>query len=225
LNAPIETIQPEVEQKEGGNQQELKREVIEFVKMIAWFLVVFFLVKAYVVEGYEVQGPSMDPTLQDRERILVLKLPHELSKFSLFSGIEALKQGDIVVFDSPVEANKRYIKRVIAKGKGKAEAKTVSAKQEGVPEAKPKDGVRVLFDRGAVYVNNKRLEENYLPSEARSGDERCEEEYLQPGAYYVLGDNRPVSKDSRSFGPIDDGRVIGKAMICFWPPSHIRLLR
>jgi len=223
LSNPIEVKQPESQERNAS--QEVKREIIEFVKMIAWFLVVFFIVKTYVVEGYEVQGPSMLPTLQDRERILVLKLPHVVSEFSLFSGVEALKPGDIVVFDSPVEANKRYVKRVIAKGPGAGSGNTVAARQDGASDPKAGKGVRVLFDRGTVYVNNKRLDEDYLPVAAHSADERYEEEYLQPGAYYVLGDNRGVSKDSRSFGSIDDGRVIGRAVLCFWPPSRIRLLK
>ena len=221
MSEPIEA--PQAEPQEANPSQEVKREIIEFAKMIVWFLVVFFIVKSYVIEGYEVQGPSMLPTLQDGERILVLKLPHELSKY--FGGIEALKPGDIVVFDSPVEADKRYVKRVVAKGAPAASGKTVAAKQDTGNDPKANKGVRVLFDRGSVYVNNKRLEEKYLPPEARTADERSEEAYLQSGTYYVMGDNRGVSKDSRSFGPIEDSRVIGRALVCFWPPSHIRFFK
>ena len=219
---------PEAQQSAAEKRnasQEVKREIIEFAKMIAWFLVVFFIVKTYVVEGYEVQGPSMQPTLQDRERILVLKLPYILSQFRLFSGIEALKPGNIVVFDSPVEANKRYVKRVIVKGPPAGSGKTVAAKQQGTGDASAGKGLRVIFDRGTVYVNNRRLAEDYLPKNDRSGDERVEEAYLQPGTYYVLGDNRGVSKDSRSFGPIDGSCVTGRAVLCFWPPSRIRFLK
>ena len=200
---------------------EMKREIIEFVKMIVWFLAVFFVVKSCVIEGYEVQGPSMIPTLQDRERILVLKLPHLLSShFNLFSDWDAVKPGDIVIFESPVETDKRYVKRVIAKGPHKPVGNTASAQQQGSPNA-----VSVRVDKGAVYVNNKRITETYLTPEQRESDDPPSEIKVDAGGYFVLGDNRSVSKDSRSFGPIDDKRVIGKAILCFWPPSKMRLLR
>lgn len=202
--------------------QEIKREVLEFVKMIAWFLIAFFIVKTYVMEGYEVQGPSMIPTLNDRERILVLKLPHIISQFRLFGAMEALKEGDIAVFDSPVEPNKRYVKRVIACGPRRSGGNTASAQAEDVET----DGaVHVRFDEGSVYINNRRIPEQYLPPGQRVCEDRQPDVVLPSGTYYVLGDNRIVSKDSRSFGPVDDARFVGKAVVCFWPPSKIRILR
>ncbi len=211
-------------EEEPAQPQEVKREIIEFVKMIAWFLIVFFVVKTYVIEGFEVQGPSMIPTLEDRERILVLKLPHILSQFSLLSGIEALKEGDVVVFYSPVEPSKRYVKRVIARGPHRTPGNTVGAEQQDGDTASD-DGVRVRFDQGSVYVNNKRIEEDYLRPQQKVSQEVCPEVRVPAGEYYVMGDNRNVSKDSRSFGPVDDNRVVGKALLCFWPPSKIRLIR
>lgn len=200
-------------------KQEVKHEIVEFVKMIAWFLVMFIIVKTYVLEGYEVQGPSMVPTLNDHERIFVLKLPHILSQFNAFSGINALDQGDIVVFYSPVEPNKRYVKRVIAKGPN-IPSDTVSAGDVNAPA----ETNSVRFDQGTVYVNNKRLEEPYLEPDERVSSDATGDVRLSPRTYYVLGDNRSVSRDSRSFGPIDDQHVVGKALLCFWPPSKIRLI-
>ena len=204
--------------------QEVKREIIEFVKMIAWFLILFFIMRTYVVEGYEVQGPSMIPTLHDRERILVLKLPHNLSKLPFLGRIDAINAGDIVVFDSPVEPEKRYVKRVIAKGPRKHFRKTVEAEPHE-PRAPDEDAVSVEFDRGTVYVNNRRIEEDYVNPKFKQARESLPEVQLPPGDCYVLGDNRGVSKDSRSFGPVHDEHVIGRAVLRFWPPSKISLLR
>ena len=215
-NAPVE--------EESSHAQEVKREIIEFVKMVAWFLVLFLLVKTYVVEGYEVQGESMEPTLQDRERILVFKLAHNLAKLPFLSGFTPVDQGDIVVFVSPVEPEKRYVKRVIAKGPAKRAGNTVEAGDHAatLPTGKK---VTVEFDKGTVFVNHLRIDEDYLVPEMKHCKQSYGEVTLPPGGYYVLGDHRTVSKDSRDFGAVDDDTVVGKAVLRFWPPNKISLLR
>jgi len=212
--------EPEVshEEQQAHSRQEMKREVVEFVKMIVWFLLLFFIVKTYVVEPFEVQGPSMVPTLKDRERILVLKLPHILSQLPLFHRMQPITAGDIVIFDSPVESNKRYVKRVIASGPAEA-GNTVSAEDGQIP----KEDVTLQVDRGSVFVNNQRVTESYLP-EGIDFTDSVPETHLGPGDYFVMGDNRRISKDSRSFGAINNDRIIGQALLCFWPPSSIRLI-
>lgn len=198
-------------------RQEFKREAIEFVKMIVWFLVLFAILRTFVVEGYEVQGDSMAPTLTDHERILVFKLPHNLSKLWPFRGIEALKEGNIVVFDSLNEPDKRYVKRVVARGPKRLPSNKVEAGRFG-QDASPGEAITVKFEEGKVFVNDRRVEETYLPSDTPPCGETCPEAWmLPPSSYYVLGDNRPVSKDSRSFGVVDDDHVIGKAVFRFWP--------
>jgi len=195
-------------------KQEVKREVVELIKMVLLFLVMFWGLRTFVVEGYEVWGLSMMPTLEDGERIFVFKLPHELSKLPVLSGLMALKEGDIVVFDGKDEDGKRYIKRVIAASKNRPHGKTVDASSGDDPQ----NDVKVEFHKGRVFVNNHPLPEEYLvPEEKNSPDKDVV--YLHPGQYYVLGDHRSVSKDSRTFGPISEDQVVGRAVFRFWPLS------
>ncbi len=217
-----ETLTPAPVQ-EPPDKQELKREVLDFIKLVIWFLIIFLGLRQFVIEGYEVQGESMEPALSNNQRILVFKLPHELSKFRLFKGIDAIEPGDIVVFESPDNSDKRYVKRVIAMGPKKTHGRVAGAQgPEGEDDSS--DKVLVTYERGQVYVNNKKLEEDYIAPGAQRYDDK-QNLLLSPGEYYVLGDNRNVSKDSRSFDAIADGTIIGKAVIRFWPPSRISFLR
>ena len=219
---PLIETGPSVASK--NHRQELKREVIDFVKLVAWFLIIFLGLKTYVIEAYEVQGPSMIPTLKTNERILVFKLPHELSQFSLFSSFEAISPGDVIVFDSPDDKEKRYVKRVIAVGPAADKGKTVSATSSDSGEVERAKMVNVTYEDGVVYVNNHKIEEAYLSPESRRWRDSDSLD-LGPGQLYVLGDNRGVSKDSRSFDAIEDDAIIGRAVLRFWPLNKISLIR
>jgi signal peptidase I len=210
----------------GDSRQEVRREILDFVKMVVLFLLVFWFMREWVVEGYEVQGTSMQPTLEDKERILVFKLPHYLGKLGWFDDFEAIEAGDIVVFEEPVDPayrgpRKRFVKRVIASGGPRTDRYHVLAETQGGPvEA---DAVEVQVHGGQVYVNQRLIQEDYLTS--RNLDATDEEtEVLLPGQYFVMGDNRRLSKDSRDFGAVDDEAVIGKAVLRFWPPSRFGFL-
>ncbi len=203
--------------------QEARREVIEFVKLVFWFLVLFFALKTYVIEGYEVQGPSMEPALYDEQRILVFKLPHLLSRFSPFSGLEPIRPGDIIVFKSPDEPSKRYVKRVIAKGPPPRKGAAAAARkgEGGYP---PGQTATVSIDRGEIYVNNRRIPPTKILGGSSWEHETCGEVVLGPGDYFVLGDNRAISKDSRNFGVVHSDQIIGKAVVRFWPLADSSLL-
>ncbi len=204
---------------------EVKREVIEFVKMVVWFLLLFYVLRGWVIEGYEVQGPSMEPTLHNGERILVFKLPQSLSRTWLVGDfIDGASPGSIVVFTSPDDTSKRYVKRVVAKGpRGDGTKMVVAEGQEGGPATG--EGVPVSVEGGALFVNNRRVDETYLPEGASPLIGSPHGALLGDGEHYMLGDNRVRSKDSRVFGPIQDDKIIGIAVLRFWPLKKISILR
>ncbi len=204
---------------EVQGKEHAKREFLELVKLVVVFLLVFWGVKSFVIEGYEVQGESMTPTLEDRDRILVFKLPHQLSRLPLLHNIDPFDDQDIIVFE---ESNsKRLVKRVIAHNP-RQKGNTVDA--QPLNDALNPNLIKVEFDQGVVRINDWQIDESaYLPEDARKSRDKdlC---MLHPGEYYVLGDHRQVSKDSRSFSAIKDKQIIGKAVLRFWPLSRLKLL-
>ena len=109
--------------------------------------------------------------------------------------------GDVVVFQYPRDHTKSYIKRVIA-----------------LP------GDRLRIDRGEVYVNGARLAEPYVPG--RFTDDRTQPEMvLPPHDYFVMGDHRSISSDSRDFGPVDRSLIYGKAVFVYWPMEQVGVVR
>lgn len=205
---------PESEAESGssparGARNDVQREVVDFVKLVVWFLVLFVVLKAFVIEGYEVQGQSMEPTLHDRERILVFKLGHNLSRAGLDGWIGSFDRGDIVVFQSPDDPERRYVKRVIAAG---PESRSNAVQAAGAAEM-----TSVLIDDGLVFVDNQLVDEAYLPRPAAMEGESTAPVYVAPGDVFVMGDNRGVSKDSRSFGAVENDRIIGRAVLRIWP--------
>lgn len=107
--------------------------------------------------------------------------------------LEPIHRGDVVVFRYPRDISKSYIKRVVA-----------------VP------GDRVRIEDGVLYVNEVRLPEAYVPEDY--WDTRSYPETLIPKhAYFLLGDHRNLSNDSRDFGPVDERYIYGKAVFGYWP--------
>ena len=105
----------------------------------------------------------------------------------------SVQRGDVVVFHYPLNPEKSYIKCVIA-----------------VP------GDRLWIDHGQVWINGKPLRENYVPLQYR--DNRSMAEMIVPaGDYFMMGDHRSISSDSREFGPVERKLIYGKAVFVYWP--------
>jgi len=143
----------------------------------------------FIYQPVKVEGTSMTPTLTDRERIFI-------NKFTYRFGLESIQRGDTVVFWYPLDPSKSYIKRVIAT-----------------------PGDRVRIDDGQVFVNGRALVESYVPKENwdpsswRGGDEQV----VPEGQYFVLGDHRNSSSDSRTWGYVPRENIYGKAVFVYWP--------
>ena len=115
--------------------------------------------------------------------------------------IEPIERGDIIVFHYPFDPSKSYIKRVVG----------VSG-----------DHVRIVD--GQVYVNGRAIKEAYVPGEYF--DYRSMEDTTVPAhSYFVLGDHRSLSNDSRDFGPVEEGFIYGKAVFVYWPMDKLGVLR
>jgi signal peptidase I len=111
--------------------------------------------------------------------------------------ITSIERGDVVVFHYPRDPAKSYIKRVIA-----------------LP------GDRLRIDHGQVWVNDKELVEGYVPEVFR--DSRSFSEIVVPeDSYFMMGDHRSISSDSREFGPVERDLIYGKAVFIYWPAKDM----
>ena len=124
-----------------------------------------------------------------------------ISKLAYRLGIERIEHGDTVVFWFPGDPTKSYIKRVI-----------------GVP------GDRVRIEEGVVFVNGRRIEEKYVPADYRDR-QSTPETTVTPDAYFVLGDHRSSSNDSRNWGLVPRASIYGKAVFVYWPIEKIGPVR
>ncbi len=173
-----------------------------FGELISWLMAIVFAVilalflKTFIFSTTMVQGTSMYPTLDNDDRLIALKLPLFFSDPS---------RGDIVLFESPINPEEDYIKRVI-----------------GI------EGDEVQLSDGSVYVNGTKLEEYYI----EEGLDTLPESNLTSwkvgeGQLFVLGDNRNFRKstDSRVFGLISKDKVEGHAVFRYFPLDRIGVLK
>lgn len=138
----------------------------------------------------------MYPNFHDGEQLIAEKLSTKLG---------SLGRGDIVIFKSPVE-DRLLIKRVI-----------------GLPDEE------FLIQNGSVYINNELLDEKYLSdgvlTEGLKAGESKSEYNISPDSYFVMGDNREKSTDSRDWGPIKRESIVGKAILIYYPLGNMRLIQ
>jgi signal peptidase I len=173
-----------------GVWQRMGREVVAAVQTLISAAVYATLIVTFGFQVARVDGLSMAPTLEDRDRLIVNKLVYELGD---------PRPGDIVMLYYPLNPEKMFVKRVIAR--------------EG-------DTVRIVD--GRVYVNDVPLHDDYVPQEFRSHDD-WGPQVIQQGYYFVMGDHRNNSSDSRHWGPVPKKYIVGKVKVRWWPLQDARI--
>ncbi len=168
--------------------------ILAWLRDVVVSIVIAVVVIVFIYQPVKVEGTSMMPGLVDQERIFV-------NKFIYRFGIEDIHRGDLVVFWYPGDQTKSYIKRVI-----------------GVP------GDTMWIDRGAVYLNGRRLAEDYVPERYRD-TLSMPSRTVEPDHYFVLGDHRNSSNDSRHWGLVPRSCIYGKAVFVYWPLERIGPVR
>jgi signal peptidase I len=182
----------QIHRPEVASRSNLWAEGRLLLRDLVFALMIAALVVVFIVQPVKVEGTSMLPRLHDGERIFVNKLIY----YDEYRWAPKIERGDIVVFWYPNDPSKSYIKRVI-----------------GLP------GEVVEVREGTVFINGAILEEKYLdPGENVSSASQAAVE-VRPNYYFVMGDNRDNSSDSRSWGSVPKKYIYGKALLRYWPPS------
>jgi signal peptidase I len=155
--------------------------------------VILYLGISFAVQAVHVEGLSMYATLDDNDYLIANKIDYRL---------HAPQRGDIIILRPPADNSKDFIKRVIA-----------------LP------GEKLLIRDSHVYINGHMLDEPYLPEawiqlNNWTGTGGPDGTVIPPNQYFVMGDNRNRSQDSRLFGPIGRDRIDGRAWFRIWPLDH-----
>ena len=166
--------------------------LLDILQVIVFAIAIFLFVYLLILQPHKIKGDSMQPNFPDGEYLLTDKISYRFRD---------PKRGDIVVFEPPNSEGEEFIKRIIA-----------------VP------GETVSIINGTMYIDGNKLVEDYIASSiiTNSGAYLSEgvKIIVPEGAYFVLGDNRPHSSDSRIWGFITEDKINGKAWVIYWPPEN-----
>ena len=188
----------DVVQLRRESRQGIWTESLRLVRDIFLIIVVFILFGVFAVQPVVVEGTSMLPQLNDGERLLVNKLVYYKIQSVSWGHLE---RGDIVVFWFPKEPDKSYVKRII-----------------GLP------GEIVEVRNGKVIIDGQELNEDYLDTEHNQSLPTFPAKRVDDHHYFVMGDNRDNSSDSRYWGLVPEKYIYGKAFFRYWKPSNMGFL-
>jgi signal peptidase I len=172
--------------------------VRSWVRDLLFSVIASVFIIFFLYQPVHVEGTSMLPRLEDQDLLLINKFAY--TKLGSLMGDE-IHRGDVVVFRYPHDVTKSYIKRVIA-----------------LP------GDRLWIDHGTVWVNGVALKESYVP--VKYQDDRSQPEMTVPdGEFFMMGDHRSISSDSRDFGAVARNLIYGKAAFVYWPMDQAGVVR
>ena len=180
----------------GSDSGDLWGELRSLLRDVIFAGVIAILIVGFVVQPVRVEGQSMMPKLHDQDRIFVNKFIYPLREW--IGDKEPIKRGDIVVLLYPDDPSKSYIKRVV-----------------GLP------GEEVNVENGKLYINGVQNDEPYLDSEYISSDSMPGSVHVKEHHYFVMGDNRRNSSDSRYWGLVPEKYIYGKAIFRYYPFTPI----
>lgn len=206
ISPPIQTEGNQQIQNPTVQSQDLKKSTKD-EPLTEWFnlalsfdilLIIGLFFRALVIQPFIVEGSSMEPNFHDREAILVDKISYRFKNPA---------RGEVIIFKSPSQPEEDYIKRII-----------------GIP------GDTISVKKGKVYVNSKELVENYLASGTYTSNESSltttnNSITLKTNQYFVMGDNRSHSSDSREWGTVPTVNIVGKAAVAVYPVQDFRLIK
>jgi signal peptidase I len=166
---------------------------LDIIEVAVIAMAIFVIVYLFLFQPHQVRGSSMYPSFKDNEYILTDKISYRF---------DAPQRGEVIIFKAPGNEEYEYIKRVIA-----------------LP------GEQVRIQEGHVYINDQVLDESdYLASDTYTQGGRSlpigDTGEVLPDHYFVLGDNRSHSSDSRDWGLVPTKNIIGKAWFRYWPPEE-----
>ncbi len=177
----------------ASNERSTATSLLREVAEVVVLAIILYFGISFVIQAVHVEGLSMFATLDNDDYLIANKIDYRL---------QAPQRGDIVILRPPTNNSTDFIKRVIA-----------------LP------GERLLIRDGVVYINGHKLDEPYLPDQwtQQTNPPRWSEGegmVIPANQYFVMGDNRNRSQDSRFFGPITRDRIDGKAWFRIWPLDH-----
>jgi signal peptidase I len=176
------------------------KNLFELLKVIVISLLIILPIRYFIIQPFYVKGASMEPTFHDHEYLIIDEISYRFNR---------PERGEVIVFRYPQNPQEYFIKRVVA-----------------LP------GETVEMIDGEIFIYNSanpagfQLEENlYLSDSVKTYSLDEESVTLEDDEYFVLGDNRYASKDSRTFGPLKDSFITGKVLLRGWPFSRFTLFK
>jgi signal peptidase I len=191
-------------EENSDNQSEeygFKGVIWEIVKMVFWVVVIIVPIRVFLIQPFFVQGASMEPNFEDKQYLIVNELGYkttEVSNLFTVKPFKELQRGDVVVFRYPKNPSIFYIKRII-----------------GLP------GEKIEISNDKVKIFNSENPNGFVLDEGKylsaSVTTTGEINMTLGDEYFVMGDNRDYSSDSRSWGPVPEADVMGKVVLRAWP--------